>query len=260
MDFKYEEAFSRNIGWLTHTEQQRLNTKCIAIAGLGGVGGSHLLTLTRLGIGSFHISDFDTFELPNFNRQVGATMSSINKEKTSVLASMALDINPNLKLSIFDKGIDESNVEEFLKGVDLYIDGLDFFAFSARKAVFAACARLKIPAITVAPLGMGAALLNFLPGQMTFDEYFNWKNCSEEEMGQRFFDGLAPTKLQQESLVDPETIDFKNQHGPSTIMGCSLSSAIAASEALKILLERGKVIAAPKGVHFDAYQNKVVIW
>ena len=257
-DFSYDQAFARNIGWVTRAEQEALRGKRVAIAGLGGVGGSHLLTLARLGIGSFHLSDFDTFDLPNFNRQAGAMMSTLGQPKADVLVSMALDINPELKIKVFDEGIDERNVDAFLEGIDLYVDGLDFFAFQARKAVFDACARLKVPATTVAPLGMGAALLNFLPGQMTFEEYFRWNGCSEDEMGLRFFVGLAPARLQQGYLVDPSTIDFKGRKGPSTAMGCQLCAGVAASEALKILLNRGKVIAAPRGVHFDAFRNKAV--
>src|SRR4029450_11656680 len=86
-DFNYETAFSRNIGWLTVSEQQALRGKRVAIAGLGGVGGAHLLTLTRLGIGAFHISDFDAFDVPNFNRQAGAFVSSLGRQKTEVLAA-----------------------------------------------------------------------------------------------------------------------------------------------------------------------------
>jgi molybdopterin/thiamine biosynthesis adenylyltransferase len=256
--FNYEEAFSRNIGWLTRAEQQALRGKRIAIAGLGGVGGSHLLTLTRLGIGRFHLSDFDTFELPNFNRQAGAMMSHLGGKKADVLISMARDINPELDIEVFEEGVNAQNVDAFLEGVDLYVDGLDFFAFSARKAVFDTSTRRAIPAITVAPLGMGAALLNFLPGHMTFEQYFRWNGCSDAEMALRFFVGLAPARLQQSYLVDPGSIDFKGRKGPSTPMGCELCAGVAASEALKILLGRGKVVAAPRGVHFDAYMNKAV--
>ena len=72
--FDYNLAFSRNIGWLTAAEQETLRRKRVAIAGLGGVGGVHMLTLTRLGIGGFNISAFDEFDVPNFNRQAGAMM------------------------------------------------------------------------------------------------------------------------------------------------------------------------------------------
>jgi molybdopterin/thiamine biosynthesis adenylyltransferase len=256
--FDYSEAFGRNIGWVTRDEQQALRGKRVAIAGLGGVGGSHLLTLTRLGIGAFHLSDFDSFDLPNFNRQAGAMMSTVGRKKADALVAMARDINPELDIQVFPEGVDAENVDTFLSGIDLYVDGLDFFAFKARKAVFEACARRSVPATTVAPLGMGAALLNFLPGRMTFEEYFRWDDCSEEEMGLRFFVGLAPGRLQRTYLVDPTTIDFRSRRGPSTAMGCQLCAGVAASEALKILLKRGRVTAAPRGVHFDAYLNKAV--
>ena len=179
--FAYSRAFARNIGWVTTPEQNVLRRKRVAIAGMGGVGGVHLLTLARLGIGAFHIADFDRFDIANFNRQVGATVSSLGKPKADVLAAMALDINPELDIKVFGAGVDATNLPEFLAGVDLYIDGLDFFAFAARQATFGACAAAGIAAITAAPLGMGAALLNFLPGKMSFEDYFGWGNRSDDE-------------------------------------------------------------------------------
>jgi hypothetical protein len=113
----------------------------------------------------------------------------------------------------------------------------------------------EISAITVAPLGMGAALLNFLPGHMTFEEYFGWAGCSEHEMALRFLIGLSPAMLQSAYLVDPAAVDLKARRGPSTGMACALCAGIAGTEALKILLRRGGVIAAPHGMHFDAYRN-----
>jgi hypothetical protein len=74
--FRYEEAFARNLGWVTEAEQAALRGKRIAIAGAGGVGGVHLLTLARLGVGAFTIADMDRFDLVNFNRQAGAMMST----------------------------------------------------------------------------------------------------------------------------------------------------------------------------------------
>lgn len=256
--FSYEQAFSRNIGWLTDEEQRTLRNRRVAIAGLGGVGGSHLLTLTRLGIGAFSLADFDSFALVNFNRQAGATVSTLDRPKTDVLAAMARDINPELDLRLWREGVALGNLQAFLDDVDLYVDGLDFFAFAARSAVFAECARRAIPAITVAPLGMGAALLNFLPGRMTFEEYFRWNGCDEDEMALRFLVGLSPAMLQRGYLADRSAVNFAARRGPSTGMACELCAGIAATEALKILLRRGKVTAAPRGVHFDAYTNRLV--
>jgi molybdopterin/thiamine biosynthesis adenylyltransferase len=253
--FSYDEAFSRNLGWVTPAEQKLLRTKRVAIAGLGGVGGAHLITLARMGIGKAHLADFDTFDLANFNRQTGATMSSIGQPKIDVLAKMARDINPELELKLFPEGVTSTNAEAFLADVDIYVDGLDFFAFEARERVFAACFAAGIPATTVAPLGMGAALLNFLPHGMSFERYFRVKDVSEAEKQVRFLVGLSPSMLQRGYLVDSTFVDFAHKRGPSTGMACQLCAGIAATQALKILLKRGRVDAAPVGLHFDAYRG-----
>lgn len=255
--FSYRKAFARNIGWVTHAEQDELRHKRIAIAGMGGVGGVHLLTLARLGIGAFHLADFDSFDIANFNRQVGATMSTLGQPKVEVLADMARDINPELKITRFPTGVSDANRAAFLEGVDLYMDSLDFFAFSARQAIFAACSRLAIPAVTAAPLGMGTALLNFLPGHMSFEEYFGWGDLPDADKAARFLVGLAPAGLHGPYLVDPSAINLAERRGPSTIMACELCAGAAATEALKILLGRGTVRPAPHGLHFDAYRNKL---
>jgi molybdopterin/thiamine biosynthesis adenylyltransferase len=256
--FSYEQAFSRNLGWVTAAEQAALRGKRVAIAGMGGVGGVHLLTLARLGIGAFNIADFDSFDIVNFNRQAGASVPTLGQPKVDVMARMAREINPELDLRLFPQGVNDSNLDDFFSGVDLYVDGLDFFAFPARQATFAACARLGIPSITAAPLGMGAAVLTFLPGQMTFEEYFGWGDLPEVEKALRFMVGLAPASLHGPYLVDPSAINFEERRGPSTIMGCQLCAGVAATEALKVLLGRGEVLAAPHGAHFDAYRNKFV--
>jgi molybdopterin/thiamine biosynthesis adenylyltransferase len=258
VQFQYREAFSRNVGWVTHAEQNLLRGKKVAIAGMGGVGGVHLLTLARLGIGAFHIADFDAFDLVNFNRQLGATMSSLGQPKAQVLRAMALDVNPELELRVFDEGVNAGNIDAFLEGVDLYVDGPDFFAFSARRLVFEACRVNGIPACTAAPLGMGAAVLNFMPGGMSFEDYFGWGDLPDAEKALRFLVGLAPAGLHGPYLVDPSAANFAEQRGPSTIIGCQLAAGMAATESLKILLKRGKVWAAPHGLHFDAYRNRFV--
>lgn len=254
--FDYDLAFSRNLGWITENEQAILRSKRIAIAGLGGVGGSHLITLARLGVGKFNISDLDVFELPNFNRQAGASISHIDQSKVEVMTKLALDINPELALNSFPDGVNASNVDDFLKDVDLYVDGLDFFAPKVRHLVFAACAQKGIPAITAAPLGMGVSFLCFMPGQMTFEDYFQWEGQSEVERLIRFMAGLSPASLQLQYLVDPSRFDFTNHKAPSTPMGCVFCAGMIGTYALKILLDRGEIIAAPRAVHFDAYRNK----
>ena len=251
--FVYDEAFSRNLGWLTAGEQQRLQGATVAIAGLGGVGGSHLLTLTRLGVGGFHLADFDQFELANFNRQAGARGDSIGQPKLDTLVAMALAINPELRIRTFGDGITPSNIDAFIAGCDLYVDGLDFFVLALRRQLFMACHQQGLPAVTAAPLGMGAALLCFMPGQMSFDDYFRFDG-DEQGDALRFLLGLAPAALHRPALVEPWRIDLANRRGPSTVMGCELCASLAASAVLKILLGRGPLRAAPWSTQIDGYR------
>ncbi len=255
--FDYERAFSRNIGWLTRVEQEKLRGSRVAIAGLGGVGGAHLLTLARLGLGKFNISDFDHFEVHNFNRQVGATMATLGRPKAEVLAEQARAINPEAQIQSFGDGVTAANLDEFLRDVDVYVDGIDFFAIEARRMLFRACHERGIPAITAAPLGMGVSLLYFKPGGMSFEEYFQVEGRSQQEQYARFIAGLSPAMLQRGYLVDPEAVNFKEKRGPSTMMSCDLCAGVMATSVLKVLLGRGQLRAAPWAMQFDAYKQKL---
>jgi len=255
--FDYTQAFSRNIGWITEQEQQRLKQCKVAIAGLGGVGGEHLITLARLGVENFTIADFDQFDVHNFNRQTGANMSTLHQNKLDVMANMALEINPDSQIGLFPEGINEGNIDTFLDGVDIYVDSLDFFALDARKLVFEACTQKNIPIVTAAPLGMGCAFLCFMPGKMTYEQYFKFGNLSRVDQLLKFLVGLSPSMLQLPYLVDKTRVDFIAEKGPSTIMAVRLCAGIAITNTLKILLNRGQVVSAPYGLHFDAYRNKL---
>lgn len=257
VDFDYDRAFSRNIGWVTRHEQARLQRARIAIAGLGGVGGAHLLTLCRLGLQDYAIADFDRFEVHNFNRQAGAFVSTLGVPKAQALARMARDINPQARIDVYDEGVTPENVERFLKGVDVYVDGIDFFAMPARRLLFNACTRLGIPAVTAAPLGMGVSLLVFLPGGTSFEDYFRLEGHPPQEQYARFIAGLSPAMLQRHYLADPEAVNFAQQRGPSTIMACELCAGVTATTVLKVLLGRGEVRAAPWAMQFDAYSQKL---
>ena len=267
--FNYEEAFSRNIGWVTKEEQQKLRKTKVAIGGLGGVGGDHTIVLTRLGIGNFHISDLDDYDVPNFNRQAGANMSTLGKPKAAVMEETILGINPEATVKNFDSGITDDNLEEFLEGVDIYVDSLDVFALEIRRKVFRRCYEKGIPTITAAPMGMGTAFLVFMPGKMSFDEYFNIidpsPNASEYEKEQLFNDniirfviGVSPSVQQRHYLVDRSSVNFLKQKLPSVCMGVSLAAGTLCSNVLKLVLKRGEIVHAPCGLHFDAYRNKLI--
>lgn len=258
MSYDYDEAFSRTVGWVTREELDYLRGRCVAVAGLGGVGGAHVLTLARLGIQRFHLADMDSFALVNMNRQAGAFCSTLGEAKLDVIGRMARDINPGADIQGFPEGVSEENLDYFLDGVDLYIDGLDFFELDIRRKVFAACRARGIPAVTAAPLGVGVGLLVFGPRGMSFDDYFDLEGRSFDEQLLHFMVGLAPRVLQQTYVADASAVSFGERRGPSTPMACDLCAGVAGAEAMKLLLGRGRVSYAPTGLQFDAYRQKMV--
>ena len=254
--FSYADAFDRNLGWFTESEQQSLRGKTVAIAGMGGVGGVHLLTLARLGIANFRIADLDSFEIANFNRQVGAMMSTLDQPKVEVLAAMAKDINPEARIEQFPGGVTPENLDAFLHGVDLFIDGFDFFVLDIRRKAFARCRELGIPAVTAAPVGMGVAFLLFTKDGMPFEDYFRFEGRSELRQYIHFLMGLAPSGMHRAYLVEPGRVDIAKRKAPSTMIGVELCAAHTAAQVVKVLLGRGEVRPAPFHYHFDSYLNK----
>lgn len=263
--FNYDMAFARNLGWITSDELHLLSTKTVAIAGLGGVGGHYCEVLARLGVQNFSIADFDRFDLPNFNRQNGAGVSTLGIPKLDVLKNRILDINPLAQIRCFSEGIAQENLNDFLAGADLYLDGLDFFALTERILVFRRLRELGIPAITVAPVGMGASVLVFTGESMTFEDYFGFdENTPDFEKAIHFLGGIAPSLMHRHYLADPTRANMSTRLLPSTPMGIYLCGGVAGSTALKVLLGRGRVALAPRSYHFDAYLGRLktmnVMW
>lgn len=260
--FNYEEAFSRTLGWLTEAELQLLRRSRVAIGGLGGVGGSHALTLARLGVSRFTLSDMDTFDWPNMNRQAGCFSSTIGKPKCETIARMLADINPEVQLTLMPNGVDESTIDQFLEGVDLYVDSYDLFALSIRRRTFQRARELGIPAITAAPVGFGTSFMCFLPDSMSFEDYFDFgTTAAPAEHITKFLIGMSPRMLQFPYLADRSRVNLSKEKVCSTSIGIELAAGVAATNAIKILLGRGDVITAPSSLHFDAYRNQMeIVW
>lgn len=249
-------AFSRNLGLIDEEEQQRLAAARIAVAGAGGVGGLHVLTLARLGIGKFRIADFDTFDAVNINRQFGALASTIGKHKAQVVADMARDINPFAEVEVYPQGVTLENLDAFLSGVQVYIDGIDFFEIEIRRAIFKRCRELGIYALTAAPLGFGATLQVFAPDGMSFDDYFGISDkLPYMEKIAAFAAGLAPRPYHIKYL-DLSRVSLARKTGPAVSPACTLASSLIATETVKIITGKGVVRPVPHYLQFDMLRNK----
>ncbi len=255
--FDYDQAFVRNLGLVSPQEQSRLRQIRVAIPGMGGVGGLHLLTLTRLGIAQFAIADGDTFDLQNFNRQFGATVDTIGRPKVDVMAAMASSINPQASIRIIPHPIDSENVDQLLDNCTAVVDGLDFFELDARRLVFHRARQRGLPVVTCAPLGFSVALLTFLPNGPSFDEFFAIRDGMDRyDQLARFAVGLAPAAVHLPYL-DRSKISLTNRHGPSSIIAVDLCAALAATEILNLVLKRRPPVAVPRYLQFDPYRLRL---
>ncbi len=250
------EEFVRNIGLLSEEDQEKLDKAKVAVAGAGGVGGVHLLTLARLGVGKFSVADPDTFEKVNVNRQFGAMMSTCGRNKAAVLEEMIRDINPRAEITIIEEGICESNVRQFLEGVDIFVDGIDFFEIEARRLLFRTAREKAIYAMTAAPLGFGATLQICAPTSMTFDEYFGTSDTmGYEEKLAAFASSLAPYPYHLRYL-DLSKVDLAAKRGPALSLSCTLCASLVATAAVKVLTGKGRVKPVPHYEQIDLLLGK----
>jgi molybdopterin/thiamine biosynthesis adenylyltransferase len=251
------EAFSRNIGLLTQAEQENLSNAKVAIPGMGGVGGVHLITMVRTGVGRFHLADFDTFEPVNINRQYGARIPDLGRPKLEVMKEHALSINPYIEIKEFPEGINNSNIDNFLDGVQVVLDGLDFFAFETRRLLFNRAREKGVYVITAGPMGFSSAMLIFSPYEgMSFDEYFNiLDGMASWDQHMAFFMGIAP-RATHLKYMELSRVDLDVRAGPSLNIACQICAGMAATEALRIILNRGRVKPVPHFVQFDPYLQK----
>lgn len=255
-DFDYNTAFSRNIGLISEEEQAKVKEAKVAIPGMGGGGGANFIALVRQGFEHFHISDMDEYELKNFNRQFGARLETVGRSKVEVMKEEALKINPNCQIKTFPDGISLENIEEFLSGVSISVDGLDAFAVDARRMFYNESLARNIPVVTAGPIGFGSAFLIFKPGGPNFDEYFCVSDAlSYDEKIIRFMIGLVPSLLQRPYM---KRTNLKEKRGPSSIASINIGAGIVVIYVLKVLLNKGNVKAVPHYHQFDVMRERYV--
>ena len=124
----------------------RLSNSCVAIFGVGGVGGYVVEGLARSGVGSFILIDHDVVSLSNLNRQIIALHSTVGKKKVEVAKDRILDINPTAKVRTYDKFYLPGDDEVNLDGVDYIVDAVD--TVSAKIEIIMQADKLGIPVIS----------------------------------------------------------------------------------------------------------------
>lgn len=126
-DFTYAAFTTRNIGFVSEAEQERLKNVSVFVCGTGGMGGAALMALARAGIGKFVLADIDEFEVSNLNRQVFAFSDTIGRHKAEASAEVLKRINPTLCLEVL-KSDWPRQLEHVTRDVQVVINGTDDLA------------------------------------------------------------------------------------------------------------------------------------
>jgi molybdopterin/thiamine biosynthesis adenylyltransferase len=140
-DSQYWERIKRNLGWMGNSideqrmRQEKLRDTVIGIAGCGGIGGAVAERLVRLGVRNLKIADPDTFELSNINRQLGASIDNMGRNKAEMVAEIVYNVTRDVNIEIYSDGITTENADEFVSGCDYVMDKIEFYNIPARYAL-----------------------------------------------------------------------------------------------------------------------------
>lgn len=104
----------------------KIHESRVAIFGVGGVGGSVVEALARMGIGTLDLIDDDKICLTNLNRQVLATRQTIGQYKVDAATERVHSIDPRINVNIYKMFYLPEKADEFPWGeFDYVVDALD---------------------------------------------------------------------------------------------------------------------------------------
>lgn len=147
--------FSRTQLLLGSEAMERLAGSCVAVFGIGGVGGYVCEALVRSGVGAFDLIDDDKVCLTNLNRQIIATRSTVGKYKVDVMEARMKDINPNVDIRTHKCFFLPENADSFpFAEYDYVVDAVDTVSAKLTLAVKAQEAGVPI----ISSMGAGNKL------------------------------------------------------------------------------------------------------
>ncbi len=119
------ERYIRNIGTIDVEGQILLLNATVAVVGAGGLGGTILQCLARMGVGRLVIVDGDVFSDHNLNRQVFAYEGNIGENKAMVASEQVQEINGSTEVTVHPEYLTSENINDILKSADVIVDALD---------------------------------------------------------------------------------------------------------------------------------------
>ncbi len=150
--FKLSRRFDRTGRLLGDAAMERLARARVLVFGLGGVGSYAVEGLVRSGVGFLKIVDFDDVCVTNTNRQLHATVSTVGKPKSELMAQRCKQINPDVRVEPVKAFYREELAGALLAGHwDFVVDAID--NVKAKLHLLHQCVTRGLPVVS----SMGAA-------------------------------------------------------------------------------------------------------
>ncbi|NMF01633.1 sulfur carrier protein ThiS adenylyltransferase ThiF [Bifidobacterium boum] len=108
----------------TAATQDKLDAAHVAICGLGGLGSTIAVALTRIGVGHLHLIDFDCVDMTNLNRQQ-YFLKDLGQYKTEALRANLKQINPFTDITIDTVKVTDENVPILFEHEDIICEAFD---------------------------------------------------------------------------------------------------------------------------------------
>jgi len=145
--------------------QKLLMGSSAVIAGCGGLGSVLANNLARAGVGRLRIIDKDIVEESNLQRQLLFSEEDVkNSSPKAVAGAKRLkEINSNIEIEAVYEEIGRSNINEFIQGFDLVLDGTD--NFPTRYIINRACVEASVPFVYGAVAASFGMVFNVIPGE-----------------------------------------------------------------------------------------------
>lgn len=206
----YWSRVDRNLGWLGDTleqqreRQQRLHDVVIGVAGCGGIGGATADRLVRMGVRNLKLADPDTFEASNINRQFGATIGNVGRNKAEVVADLVYNTTRDVNIEVFPEGISDETADEFVAGCDYVLDKIELYEIAARYSLHRAFRRSeRCRFMLLTPVfGHRAFVFKWTRDSMSAEEYFGLPDDTPMD---------EPARRQLISRFIPEMPDYPSR-------------------------------------------------
>jgi molybdopterin/thiamine biosynthesis adenylyltransferase/rhodanese-related sulfurtransferase len=108
--------------------QRRIKSARVLLVGAGGLGSPLALYLAAAGVGTLGLVDFDTVDLTNLQRQILHGTADVGRSKLESARERVEDINPNVRLELYETHLTSDNALEIARDYDIIVDGTDNFA------------------------------------------------------------------------------------------------------------------------------------